>query len=322
MVKKKIFLPRNIRYIFVMFFHRIMIEFIKLLILVIFTFTLMYLVPGDIAELQTGLSLNHTTNHEILASFHLNVSFIEQLWSYLKNLLRGDLGFSYMTHLPVNQLILSALPVTICLACLTFIFSLSLGIFFGVIANFKKRSLWILFIDFMSSLLLMLPSFMIGIFLIYYFVIKFNFFPLFGKLTIFHFILPSLTIGLTSSALIYKMTKLSVSQTLQKSFVQNIQKQLISRFRFYTQYVLKNSMTPIIQLGSLELISLIGGSFITETLFGLPGIGKLLVSGITQKDTPVVLGVILVIACLISVIHLITESIHQKLNPLKRVHSA
>jgi ABC-type dipeptide/oligopeptide/nickel transport system permease component len=289
-------------------FRKFFQELFKIILLIIILFYLINLVPGNVAQIKQGLLVN-SFDKNLAQSLHLNDPLYKQLGFYLNNLLHGNFGTSFINEVSVIKLIKTSLPITLFLSLLSFFFSLFLGTSLGFYAALKSTSFTTKVIDFFSSLLLCLPSFVIGILLIQIFILKYALFPLYEKLSFSNFVLPALSISLTSGSFLYKMMKTQTQNTLKLHFIQNARLRPLTNTHYYFSYILKNTFFPIFNLASLELSLIIGGTFIIESLFGLPGLGKLLISSITHKDTPVVLGVVIITAILISFISFITESI-------------
>lgn len=279
-------------------------------------FLLLYLSPGDAALAAAGPNATKEAVDSIRESLGLNEPFIVQYGNYLKNLIfHFDLGTSYHSGRSVSEALLRVFPTTIKLAGGALIIAIIFGITFGVIAALKKNT----FIDSMITALgmvgLAMPIFWSGLLLIIVFSTKLKVFPASGFSSIKHMILPWLALGFQSSAVIMRMTRSAMLDVLDKDYIRTAYAKGLSKPKIIFVHALKNAMIPVITTIGLQAGGLLGGSILTETIFSIPGIGRLMVDSIKTRDYPIILGAIMLIAIVYSVISIIVDILYGFINP-------
>src|SRR5467141_2493396 len=224
---------------------------------------------------------------------------------YLGNALRGNLGISIQSRQPVATLIAQRFPFTLRLAFLAILVSATLGVVAGVIAATRRNSM----ID-LAALLGSLVGISLPIF-----SVRLQWFPAGGSGTAAHLVLPALVLGASSSAVIARMTRASMLEVLRQDYVRTARaKGLRERIVIY-RHALKNAMIPILTVFGLEFGYNLGGAVLTETVFSLPGIGRLIVEGIFARDYPVVQGSMLLVATTFVLVNLLTDIAYAFFDP-------
>lgn len=279
-------------------------------------FLLLYLSPGDAALAVAGPNATKEAVDAIRENLGLNEPFLVQYLNYLKNLIfHFDLGTSYHSGRSVSEALLRVFPTTIKLAGGALIIAIIFGITFGVIAALKKNT----FIDSMITALgmvgLAMPIFWSGLLLIIVFSTKLKVFPASGFSSIKHMILPWLALGFQSSAVIMRMTRSAMLDVLDKDYIRTAYAKGLSKPKIIFVHALKNAMIPVITTIGLQAGGLLGGSILTETIFSIPGIGRLMVDSIKTRDYPIILGAIMLIAIVYSVISIIVDILYGFINP-------
>lgn len=266
-----------------------------------------------------------------------------QYWNFLIDALRGDLGTSYYTHSPVTQEIASRFPATVELAICAIILASVFGILLGVISSVKKNSL----ADHASMILALIgvsmPIFWSGMLMIILFSGTWHLLPSSGRIdpmlqpvggtglylidTLFsgdfeafgnalqHLILPTVALSLYSMAIITRMTRSSMLETLDQDYIRTAEAKGLTRGRVVQHHALRNAMIPVTTVIGLQFGSLLGGAVLTETVFAWPGIGKYTVECILKSDFPVVQGVVLLIAVIFVLLNLVVDIIYAFLDP-------
>lgn len=279
-------------------------------------FLLLYLSPGDAALAVAGPNATKEAVDAIRENLGLNEPFLVQYLNYLKNLIfHFDLGTSYHSGRSVSEALLRVFPTTIKLAGGALIIAIIFGITFGIIAALKKNT----FIDSMITALgmvgLAMPIFWSGLLLIIVFSTKLKVFPASGFSSIKHMILPWLALGFQSSAVIMRMTRSAMLDVLDKDYIRTAYAKGLSKPKIIFVHALKNAMIPVITTIGLQAGGLLGGSILTETIFSIPGIGRLMVDSIKTRDYPIILGAIMLIAIVYSVISIIVDILYGFINP-------
>lgn len=278
-----------------------------LLGITLIVFTIMSLAPGEPGRIILGERASEEAVYNLNKELGYYDPFIVQYVNYMKNILKGDFGNSYKSGLPVMEEILSRLPTTICLAFLAITFSTLMSVPLGVIAAVKQHSI----VDNMSLVVALfftsMPAFWLGILLILLFSIKLKWFPVMGASSIKNFILPAMTLALTNMAIDLRMTRSSMLEVMRQDYIRTARAKGVSKKVVIFKHALKNAMVPIITSIGINFGYLLGGTIITEQVFGMPGLGSLLINAIRTKDTPLLTGAILVLAFMFSMVSLIVD---------------
>jgi peptide/nickel transport system permease protein len=283
-------------------------------------FSLLYLSPGDAALAVAGPEASKEVIETIRQNLGLNDPFLIQYGRYLKNLvLNFDLGTSYQTGRSVTQSLLSAFPNTLKLAGGSLVIAVIFGIIFGVIAAVKKNTFVDSLITTVGMIGLAMPIFWTGLLLIILFSTKLKVLPASGFSSIKHMILPWLALGFQSSAVIMRMTRSAMLDVLDKDYIKTAYAKGLSEKVIILIHALKNAMVPVITTIGLQAGGLLGGSILTETIFSIPGIGRLMVESIKTRDYPMILGGIMLIAIMYSLISIIVDIMYGIINPRIKV---
>ncbi len=279
-------------------------------------FSLLYLSPGDAAIAKAGINAPEEVIEAVRSDMGLNDPFIVQYGRYLKGIFTGfDLGNSYITNAPVTKTILSVLPNTLKLTLFSLLIAVVFGVSFGVISAIKKNTI----IDSLTMLVgligLAMPIFWTGILLILFFSVKLKWLPSSGFSSFKYMILPALALGFQSSAVIMRMTRSSMLDVLDSDYIRTARAKGLRENRIIIIHTLKNAMIPIITVIGLQMGSLLAGSVLTETIFAIPGVGRLMVDSIKTRDYPMVLGSVMFIALCYNIISIIVDIIYSYADP-------
>lgn len=279
-------------------------------------FLLLYLSPGDAALAVAGPNATKEAVDAIRENLGLNEPFLLQYLNYLKNLIfHFDLGTSYHSGRSVSEALLRVFPTTIKLAGGALVIAIIFGIIFGVIAALKKNTFIDSIITALGMVGLAMPIFWSGLLLIIVFSTKLKILPASGFSSIKHMILPWLALGFQSSAVIMRMTRSAMLDVLDKDYIRTAYAKGLSKPKIIFVHALKNAMIPVITTIGLQAGGLLGGSILTETIFSIPGIGRLMVDSIKTRDYPIILGAIMLIAIVYSVISIIVDILYGFINP-------
>lgn len=279
-------------------------------------FSLLYLSPGDAALASAGPNAPKETVEILRDKMGLNDPFLIQYGRFLKNLIfHFDLGTSYQSKTPVIEKILRVFPNTLKLAGVCLIFAIISGIILGIIAGINKNNIIDSLISFAGMIGLAMPIFWSGLLLIIIFSSKLKLLPASGFSSWRHMILPVLALGLQTSSSIMRMTRSSMIEVLDKDYIRTARAKGLKKSRIIFIHALKNAMIPIITTIGLQAGGLLGGSILTETVFSISGIGRLMVDSVKTRDYPVILGGVMFIALLYSIISIIVDILYGFLNP-------
>ncbi|MBN9064078.1 MAG: peptide ABC transporter [Rhizobiales bacterium 65-9] len=297
-----------------------------LVLVAVFVFLLLRLAPGDPAAIIAG---EQATPEQILAirqKLGLDAPLLSQFASWIGQLALGDLGQSIFSGLPVSELIAQRLQPTLMLAMATIIFAVLIAIPLGVIAAKRAGSL----IDRMTMAGAVLgfstPVFVIAFLLVYIFALSFRLFPTQGYVpleqgvlaSLHSLVLPALALSWTYIALIARVTRAAVLDVLQEDYVRTAHAKGLSEARIMSRHVLKNAAAPVITVIGIGLAALLGGVVVTETVFSIPGLGRLTADAILRRDYPVVQALILLFSVVYVLANLIVDLSYGLVDPRVR----
>lgn len=301
-----------IKYIF-----RRLITLIPILIGVTFIiFTLMYVTPGDPARIILGAAAPQEEVDKLRHELGLNDPFIVQYLRYLKNaVFHFDIGKSFITRRPVIQEIMERFPTTIQLSLLGIIIAVLIGIPVGIISATRQYSIF----DNVSMVLALIgvsiPAFWLAILLILIFSVGLRWFPASGWGSLKQMILPALTIGTGTVALIARMTRSSMLEVIRADYITTAKAKGQNRRKIVLNHALPNALIPIITVIGLEFGNLLGGAVLTESIFSISGIGRLMVDSIKTRDLPVIEGSVLFVAVIYSIINIFVDVLYAYVDP-------
>jgi len=294
-----------------------------MLVVVTIVFVLLRISPGDPAVVLAGDSGTPEVLERIREDLGLNRPLYVQYATWFWDLVRGDLGTSVMSKKPVLDLILSRVEPTLVLAVTALMLTVLLAIPLGTIAAWRQYSIIDRAIMAFSVGGLSVPAFVIGYLLILWFSLRLNLFPVQGYVSPFadplramlHLVLPSVTLALVYSALITRVTRNSVLEVLEEDFVRTARAKGGTDRRVVLRHVLPNAAVPIITVVGLSIASLVTGVVVTESVFNIPGVGRLMIDAILARDYPIVQGLMLFFALIYVAVNLVIDIIYVIVNP-------
>ncbi len=286
-------------------------------------FGLIYISPGDPAAIIAGEFATADEVIKIRAKLGLDEPFFVQFGKWAVRVLGGDLGVSIFSNFPVTTLIGQRIGPTLALTAATLVWALALALPLGIIAAVRARKLSDRFVMALSVIGFSSPSFVIGYVLMYVFAVRLGWFPVQGYEPITngvpeflrHIFLPSLTLGLVYMALIARMTRASLIDVLSQDFIRTANAKGLSWFSVVLIHALRNAAVPIVTTVGAGVALLIGGVVITETVFGIPGLGRLTVDSILRRDYPIIQGVLLLFSLAYVIINLIVDTVYVIVDP-------
>jgi peptide/nickel transport system permease protein len=302
---------------------------------VIVNFFLIRLAPGDPASIMAGEAGASDPQfvENLRKQFGLDQSLLHQLLVYLKGVLQFDWGYSYRMQVSVFDLIIHRLPATLLLMGCAFLFSIVLGILFGVLAATARQSGAKDWLDSLivgvSLLLYATPLFWLSLLAILLFSVQLDWLPAFGMETVgagftglarvkdiaLHLVLPTISLGAFYMAMYVRLTRASMLDVGNMDFVKTARAKGMPASRVIYGHILRNALLPIVTFSGMQLGQMAGGAVLTETVFGWPGIGRLMFDALLQRDYQLLLGVFLVTSTMVVVFNLLTDLFYSVVDP-------
>lgn len=279
-------------------------------------YLIMSLAPGDPARSILGEQASEEQVQQLREEMGLNDSVFVQYFRYIWNLLHGDLGTSYSSRIDVNKEIWSRFPNTIKLAFAASFISVLLALPLGIIAAVKQNTFFDSASMFFAIIGISCPTFWFGLILILVFAVNLKWFPVSGHATeLKGLILPAITLGFNSMASMARVTRSSMLEVIRQDYVRTARAKGVSSKNVILQHAVPNAMIPTVTIIGLRIGGLLAGAVICETVFAWPGIGRLLVQAIQSRNTPVVLGCIIIFSVCFSLVNLIVDILYAFIDP-------
>jgi peptide/nickel transport system permease protein len=306
--------------------RRIVVLVPTLFFVSVLIFSLQQLLPGDAALALAGEERDETAVAAIRARYHLDRPVVVQYAIWMGQVLRGDLGESLRSRLPVTELLASKLPVTLELAFASMLIALAIGIPAGVLSAARRGTVTDLAANFVALSGLSVPHFWLGIMLILLFAVRLGWLPASGYVAPWEslgrnlttILLPSIVLGTGVAGVMMRHTRAAMLQTLGADYVRTARAKSVPERLVILKHALRNALIPVITLGAIEFGRLLSGAVLTEQIFAIPGFGKLLVDGVFNRDYAVVQGVVLVSAGLYVLLNLLADVLYFVANPRLR----
>jgi peptide/nickel transport system permease protein len=303
--------------------RRILATIPVMAIVALFVFSLLYIAPGDPAAVIAGDQASPADVERIRISLGLDRPFVVRFGDWVWHILHGDLGTSIFTNLPVTHMIAQAIPVTLSLMTFTLILSIIVAVPMGVIAAWKQGSLIDRAIMAGAVFGFSVPVFVVGYLLAYVFALSLGWFPVQGFTPITQgvlpwlqsLLLPAVALGGAYIALIARITRATMLEVLSQDYVRTGRAKGLSNRSVLFLHALKNAAVPIITVIGIGVALLIGGAVVTESVFALPGLGRLTTDAILRRDYPVIQGVVLLFSFAYVVVNLIVDLLYTVFDP-------
>ena len=285
-------------------------------------FFLIHWIPGDPVEVMLGESASMADREALRHSLGLDLPLLQQWWIYLRGLLHLDLGVSLYDQQAVSSLIASRFGATLELAAVAFLLAVIIAIPLGVLAAAKQDSGWDMGAMGFSLLGVSIPNFWLGPLLVLVFSLGLGWLPVSGRSGASSVILPAITLGTGLAAILSRMVRSSLLETLGDDYIRTARAKGLSELRVLVRHGLRNAWLPILTVLGLQLGALLGGAVVTETVFNWPGIGLMLVEAIQRRDYPLVQGCVLLISLAYVLVNLITDLLYAWIDPRIRLGSS
>jgi peptide/nickel transport system permease protein len=308
-------------------------------------FLFMRLTPGDPVDIMMGQggAVGVGEMERLRSEFHLDEPLHVQLWLFLKGAVRGDLGYSYTQKRPVSELIAERLPATIELAAGALLFALVIAIPIGIVSAVRQHSLLDQFSMAGAFLGVSMPAFWLGIILILLFAVRLHWLPVQGRLTfgvslehvtglyvvdsiltrngpalvssLKHLVLPSVSLGAAVAAIVARVLRSSMVEIMRQDYITLARAKGQVEFLVVMKHALRNALIPTVTVVGLQIGTLLGGNMIVETVFSWPGLGRMVVKAIFERDFPLVQGSVMVYAFTFVLANLVVDVLYTYLDP-------
>ncbi len=295
-----------------------------LFVITILVFCLLEVAPGDAATALVSPNASAAEIEMFRTELGLDKPAYIRYWYWLREALHGNLGYSYISGMPVAPTIMSRLPATLELAAAALLISTILGIVFGMISARKQGSFSDYFLSVSALVWISVPQFFIALLGLYVFGAKLELVPIGGRTTpgvaefwdrMHHLVLPAITMGLCLTPALMRYTRSSMLDQLGQPYVDTAKSKGLSEKRIYYVHALRNALTPILVLLCFRLPALVGGSVFIETLFSWPGMGTLFLDSVHSRDYPMILGVLLITASAVLVTSVLVDIVTALVDP-------
>ena len=283
---------------------------------IIIVFTMLYITPGDAAEMILGSEATEEQLEELREELGLNDSYIERLGGFFKGRITElDFGTCWVTKQPVLRLILERFPYTLRLASLSILISVTMGLILGIVSAIRPYGVLDNCCMTVALVGVSMPNFWQGLLLMLLFALKLDWLPATGVDTWDAYILPAVTIGTSCCGIITRLTRSSMLDVINSDYVTTARAKGQKESIVILKHCLKNALIPIITAAGIQFGAMLGGSLLTETVFAVPGIGLLLTNAVKARNYPVVQGGVLFVALVFSIVNLGVDLLYALVDP-------
>ncbi|MFQ6607121.1 MAG: ABC transporter permease [Fidelibacterota bacterium] len=286
---------------------------------IVFTFILMYVVPGDPVLSMVGERYDEATIQKLRQNLHLDDPLWKQFGNYLGNLTRGDLGKSFITMRPVAADLMEKFPFTLLLAAAAMIISITVGLSVGIISSLKPNSL----LDRGTMLLALTgisaPVFWVGLLLILIIGVNLKWLPPTGYGGMEYLIMPAIALGTRSAAFLARVTRATMLDVLQQDYIRTARAKGLPEWKVVLKHAFPNTLIPVITIIGVDFGSYLSGAVLTESIFGWPGIGRFALDAILKRDFPVIQGTVLFTALVFILANFIVDLLYGVVDPKVRL---
>lgn len=320
-------------------FRRLLLLIPMAIGMVVVTFGLLLLIPGDPAAVLLGQDATPEAIANLRNTLGLDDPWYIRLWDYFAALLQGDMGRSIFQSQPVSEIILGRLSATIELAVVALILATVIGMTLGVVAAIRQGS-WIDTVTMLFAQLgVSMPVYWLGLLLMLLFAVQLGWLPAIGRGaplheallaavtgrpqvlmdSLTHLALPALALAVNSAAIISRLVRASMLEVLREDFVRTAYAKGLRRGRVVVRHALRNALLPVLSVIGLRFGALLGGAVITESIFAWPGLGQLTIAAISQRDLPLIQGIVLTFAIIYALVNLIVDLLYAAVDPRIRL---
>ncbi len=295
--------------------NRVLLIIPTIIVVIFLIFFILNIVPGNPGRTILGQDATEEAvaalNHEL----GMDRPMLERFGRYLLDVVRLDFGESYRSREPVFNDILQKFPTTLLLSLLAIVGMSVIGIPLGIVSAVRQYSILDYSLTVSSLLLASMPGFLLALMLILIFSLKLGILPSMGAGSVRHFVLPVLTLSLINAAPLARLTRTSMLETMRQDYIRTARAKGAGQKRIITHHALKPALIPIITVLGMNFAWLLGGALITEMIFGLPGIGNIIIRAVQMKDVPVIMATAVFLAVLYKLIMLAVDIIQAVVDP-------
>jgi peptide/nickel transport system permease protein len=306
--------------------HRFVGMLVVMLIVVTISFVITRVAPGDPAAVMLGPSATAQDVAALHAKLGLDRPLPAQYLEFLRNVLRGDLGQSIFLNRPVTAALADRAEPTILLTAMAIVIAALIGLPTGIYAAYRRGGLFDQAATALAMLAASVPGFWLGLILIQSVAVRLGWLPVSGYggpgdgllVHVTHLVLPAVALGLVSSSLILRVTRASMLDVLDDDYVRTARSKGMGEMRVVMRHAFRNALIPVLTVMGLTAALLVSGAVVTETVFGLPGMGSLVVSSVLRRDYPVIQGALLVIAAIYVLFNFVVDMLYLVVDPRVR----
>ena len=286
---------------------------------IVITFILMYMVPGDPVVSMGGERYDEETIHKLRKELHLDDSLPMQFVHYVSNVMRGDFGKSFITGGSVSEELLIKFPNTLILAVASMIIAIITGLTLGIVSSLKPQSILDKITMFFALAGISAPVFWVGLMLILFIGVFLRWLPPTGFGGVEYIILPAITLGLRSAAYLARLTRATMLDVLNQDYIRTARMKKLPEWKVILKHGFPNILIPIITVIGTDFGSYLSGAVLTESIFGWPGIGRYALEAILKRDFPVIQGTVLFMALMFILANLIVDIFYGIVDPRIRI---
>ena len=286
---------------------------------IVITFILMYMVPGDPVVSMVGERYDEETIHKLRKELHLDDSLPMQFVHYVSNVMRGDFGKSFITGGSVSEELLIKFPNTLILAVASMIIAIITGLTLGIVSSLKPQSILDKITMFFALAGISAPVFWVGLMLILFIGVFLQWLPPTGFGGVEYIILPAITLGLRSAAYLARLTRATMLDVLNQDYIRTARMKMLPEWKVILKHGFPNILIPIITVIGTDFGSYLSGAVLTESIFGWPGIGRYALEAILKRDFPVIQGTVLFMALMFILANLIVDIFYGIVDPRMRI---
>lgn len=294
---------------------RLLLTIPIILAVVFLVFSLLYFAPGDVTRQLLGSQWTPEAAEAIRHEFGLDQPFLTQYVNYVKGLLQGDLGISFMTREPVVDMLRVSFPNTLYIVITSVVMAVVISIPIGILAALKPNSVFSGFTTAFSLVGVSAPSFWIGLLLMLLFALKLKWLPASGLESFSAIILPTIVLSLSHLAALSRTTRSSMIESLRMDYIRTARAKGVKEKTIVYKHALRNAMMPTVSLIGFIIGEMMGGATVVETIFGISGMGRLLVESVNKRDTNPVLGCVTIMAICVALMSILTDVAFAYLDP-------
>jgi len=294
---------------------RVLLIIPTLVVVIFLIFFILNIVPGDPGRIILGQDADQAAVDALNHQLGLDRPLMERFGRYLLGVIRMDFGESYRSGRPVFEEILAKFPTTLVLALLAIVTMSILGLPLGIISAVRQYSILDYSLTVVSLLLASMPGFFLALMLILVLALKLGLLPSMGTGSPLHYVLPVLTLALPNAAYLARIMRTSMLETMRQEYIRTAKAKGADKSRVVTHHALKPALMPLITVLGMNFAWLLGGALITEMIYGLPGIGSIIVKAVRMKDVPVIMAVAVFLAVLYKLIMLAVDIIQAVVDP-------